>query len=166
MFFLDFRHLASFDPKSHYGTKNLNLIWKQVVLTRKKDNFTAILDICYKHCNRFKILTKHKPQKLNQAPAPESWPNFSFQYLTKIQIFNLTWVSEFWPKFSFKILTKSIYFKLLTKLQLQYETVADVPESWVWWRADCQSGSRVLKHRKNCECCPGHYLIVDHYSSI
>ena len=22
------------------------------------------------------------------------------------------------------------------------------------------------KHRKNCECCPGHYLIVDHYSSI
>ena len=23
-----------------------------------------------------------------------------------------------------------------------------------------------IKHRKNCECCPGHYLIVDHYSSI
>ena len=22
------------------------------------------------------------------------------------------------------------------------------------------------KHRKNCECCPGHHLIVDHYSSI
>ena len=22
------------------------------------------------------------------------------------------------------------------------------------------------KHRKNCECCPGHYLIVIHYSSI
>ena len=22
------------------------------------------------------------------------------------------------------------------------------------------------KHRKNCECCPGHYLIVNHYSSI
>ena len=22
------------------------------------------------------------------------------------------------------------------------------------------------KHRKNCECCPGHYLIVDHYSSF
>ena len=30
-----------------------------------------------------------------------------------------------------------------------------VPESW-----------SVLKHRKNCECCPGHYLIVNHYSSI
>ena len=26
-----------------------------------------------------------------------------------------------------------------------YETVADVPESWVWWRADFQSSSRVLK---------------------
>ena len=26
-----------------------------------------------------------------------------------------------------------------------YETVADVPESWLWWRADFQSGSRVLK---------------------
>ena len=24
----------------------------------------------------------------------------------------------------------------------------------------------VQKHRKNCECCPGHHLIVDHYSSI
>ena len=22
------------------------------------------------------------------------------------------------------------------------------------------------KHRKNCECCPGHYLIINHYSSI
>ena len=22
------------------------------------------------------------------------------------------------------------------------------------------------KHRKNCECCPGHYLIVSHYSSM
>ena len=27
----------------------------------------------------------------------------------------------------------------------QYESVADVSESWVWWRADFQSGSRVLK---------------------
>ena len=24
----------------------------------------------------------------------------------------------------------------------------------------------VKKHRKNCECCPGHYLIVNHYSSM
>ena len=23
-----------------------------------------------------------------------------------------------------------------------------------------------IKHRKNCECCPGHYLIVNHYSSM
>ena len=29
-----------------------------------------------------------------------------------------------------------------------------------------QSGHRVVKHRKNCKCCPGHYLIVNHYSSI
>ena len=26
-----------------------------------------------------------------------------------------------------------------------YETIADVPEIRVWWRADFQSGSRVLK---------------------
>ena len=26
-----------------------------------------------------------------------------------------------------------------------YETVADVPETWVWWRADFQSASRVFK---------------------
>ena len=31
----------------------------------------------------------------------------------------------------------------------RYETVADVPESWVWWRADFQSGSRVLKRRSD-----------------
>ena len=24
----------------------------------------------------------------------------------------------------------------------------------------------VKKHRKNCECCPGHHLIVNHYSSM
>ena len=24
----------------------------------------------------------------------------------------------------------------------------------------------IIKHRKNCECCPGHYLIVNHYSSM
>ena len=24
----------------------------------------------------------------------------------------------------------------------------------------------LYKHRKNCECCPGHYLIVNQYSSI
>ena len=29
-----------------------------------------------------------------------------------------------------------------------------------------QSPKLILKHRKNCECCPGHHLIVDHYSSI
>ena len=23
-----------------------------------------------------------------------------------------------------------------------------------------------IKHRKNCECCPGHYLILNHYSSM
>ena len=28
------------------------------------------------------------------------------------------------------------------------------------------SASQDSKHRKNCECCPGHYLVVDHYSSI
>ena len=27
-------------------------------------------------------------------------------------------------------------------------------------------GIIIMKHRKNCECCPGHYLIVNHYSSI
>ena len=25
------------------------------------------------------------------------------------------------------------------------------------------STALVIKHRKNCECCPGHYLIVNHY---
>ena len=29
-----------------------------------------------------------------------------------------------------------------------------------------QSNVFPFKHRKNCECCPGHHLIVDHYSSI
>ena len=29
-----------------------------------------------------------------------------------------------------------------------------------------QVGISKSKHRKNCECCPGYHLIVDHYSSI
>ena len=28
-----------------------------------------------------------------------------------------------------------------------------------WWQ-------KTIKHPKNCECCPGHYLIVNHYSSM
>ena len=27
-------------------------------------------------------------------------------------------------------------------------------------------GLTYCKHRKNCECCPGHHLIVNHYSSM
>ena len=34
---------------------------------------------------------------------------------------------------------------MLTSWALQYDSVADVQESWVWLRADFQSGSRVLK---------------------
>ena len=30
----------------------------------------------------------------------------------------------------------------------------------------CLKLSMHPKHRKNCECCPGHHLIVNHYSSI
>ena len=33
-------------------------------------------------------------------------------------------------------------------------------------KANLPTDTFVSKHRKNCECCPGHYLIVDHYSSI
>ena len=36
-------------------------------------------------------------------------------------------------------------YTLLHSVSLCYETVADVPESWVWWRVNFQSGSRVLK---------------------
>ena len=31
------------------------------------------------------------------------------------------------------------------QIQFRYESFSDVGESWVWWRADFQSGSRVLK---------------------
>ena len=34
---------------------------------------------------------------------------------------------------------------LVNAVAALYETVTDVPESWVWWRADFQSDSRVLK---------------------
>ena len=34
---------------------------------------------------------------------------------------------------------------LLLFIHAKYETVADAPKSWVWWRADFQSGSKVLK---------------------
>ena len=31
---------------------------------------------------------------------------------------------------------------------------------------DCFGHEIHIKHRKNCECCPGRYLIVNHYSSM
>ena len=34
------------------------------------------------------------------------------------------------------------------------------------WKEKKKKVSLDAKHRKNCECCPGHHLIVDHYSSI
>ena len=44
------------------------------------------------------------------------------------------------------------------KIQRTFLEVLTTAQYITWrWR---------LKHRKNCECCPGHYLIVDHYSSI
>ena len=30
----------------------------------------------------------------------------------------------------------------------------------------CNWSKQIIKHRKNCECCPGHYLNVSHYSSM
>ena len=30
------------------------------------------------------------------------------------------------------------------------------------WKTDVVKA----KHRKNCECCPGHHLIINHYSSM
>ena len=39
----------------------------------------------------------------------------------------------------------SFIFVFQTQEKSLYETVADDPESWQWWRADFQSGSRVLK---------------------
>ena len=41
-----------------------------------------------------------------------------------------------------------LFFEVLkwqSSIQSQYDKVADVPESWVWWRAVFQNGSRVLK---------------------
>ena len=37
--------------------------------------------------------------------------------------------------------------------------------AWIWiLSASSNLGKSLKKHRKNCECCPGHYLIVNHYS--
>ena len=36
----------------------------------------------------------------------------------------------------------------------------------VGWRCGPLVEVKRLKHSKNCECCPGHYMIVNHYSSI
>ena len=35
--------------------------------------------------------------------------------------------------------------KVSLELRILYDSFSDVGESWVWWRADFQSGSRVLK---------------------
>ena len=50
------------------------------------------------------------------------------------------------------------------------------PDLIEWLVADPEVGQKEVdnsflitfkpKHRKNCECCPGHSLIVNHYSSM
>ena len=42
-------------------------------------------------------------------------------------------------------------------------------EEWFSWGKGEKRETMVIfpkKHRKNCECCPGHYLIVNHYDVI
>ena len=48
---------------------------------------------------------------------------------------------------------------------LTFQTRNKHINSVYWLRAYLQH-SKNLKHRKNCKCCPGHYLIVNHYSSM
>ena len=52
------------------------------------------------------------------------------------------WYIEFLPTYRKRHLEKMFLIKIL---YFEYETVADAPESLVWWRADFQTGSRVLK---------------------
>ena len=37
---------------------------------------------------------------------------------------------------------------------------------WTWHHFQCKTYNYISKHRKNCEGCPGHYLIVNRYSSM
>ena len=56
---------------------------------------------------------------------------------------------------------------------IQYETplCPHFPFIWTMWRCFARQtvplrwtlGSKSSLHRKNCKCCPGHYLIVNHY---
>ena len=41
-----------------------------------------------------------------------------------------------------------------------YDAFSVVVECWVAFWSDFQSGSKVLKHRKNCKCCPVSLLVV------
>ena len=62
-------------------------------------------------------------------------------------------MSKFWELYIFSLLVSSlpeqIYWKShnvdASLSKFEYDKVATVPESWVQWRSDFQSGSRVLK---------------------
>ena len=59
--------------------------------------------------------------------------------------------------------------KVNREMTVRPEQTTDLVREIISVLLECQISMRdgyFLKHRKNCECCPGHYLIVNHYSSM
>ena len=64
---------------------------------------------------------------------------------------------------------------IVTPLKFSLSQIVEWHSLFVFWLKPAKiklqtpsetfQGYLPLKHRKNCECCPGHYLIVNHYSS-
>ena len=68
--------------------------------------------------------------------------------------FTFNWKLCFWKVWQLLLSPLSLSWKIL--MLQRYMLLLILSLSLPFW----------CKHRKNCECCPGHYLIVNHYSSI
>ena len=62
------------------------------------------------------------------------------------------------------------FLEFLTCSSLKLKGIAHVTLflNQAFWCLGCLAAASIFvqKHSKNCECCPGHYLIVSHYSSM
>ena len=64
-----------------------------------------------------------------------------------------------------EIVFKNVILKM-NKIERQKDRTKENNEAYKTNKIAKAGLHKLLKQRKNCECCPGHYLIVNHYSSL
>ena len=145
--------------------------------------------ICHLHTSARHLHIFRRPEK----PFHGTNPHPMFAWCTRIKTFSLPWDSSDLSKAGQCLGISSIFLQSEREQQcyifihkwkssVQFSLSVIVNDRRVMYKGTFASqlflrlalgytwsdkGWSILeKHRKNCECCPGHHLIVDHYSSI